>query len=539
MTFMQREDEFYFRNRWWGLLFICISLLVISIDNTILNVAIPSISRDLGATASDLQWIVDAYILVFAALLLTMGSLGDRIGRKRILQVGLVIFGIGSLWAALSDSTNMLITARGFLGIGAAIIMPATLSIITATFPREERSQAIALWAAVFGLGVGTGPVVGGWLLESYSWHSVFFVNLPIIVLAIVGGAFMLNESRDETAPKPDWIGVILSIPGLFALIYGIIEAGAKSWTDETVLVAFGIAAILLAIFAWWENRYEDAMLPLSFVRNMSFTGANTALAMIMFALFGSVFFLSQYLQTVLGFTPLEAGIRIVPLALTMAFTSAISAQITKRLGVKRTVTLGILILGAGLFYMSQQYKVDSSYMPDIIIGQIIIATGMGLAVSPATDSIMGSVPANKAGVGSAMNDTTRELGGALGVAVLGTIMNTHYISEVEKIQLDLPSEAMTAVTDSIQGAHIVSANPQMPDFARDLIISTADQAFVSGMSEAMLIGSIIMLFAAVVAYVLLPHEVQAAGHGGIVEDDEPTPEVEGGHNVPVMAPGD
>ncbi|MCI0711542.1 MAG: MFS transporter [Chloroflexi bacterium] len=508
-----------YKNRWIGLLFICVSLLVISIDNTILNVALPAISRDLGASSSDLQWIVDAYILVFAALLLTMGSVGDRIGRKRILQIGLVIFGIGSLWAALANSTDILIAARGFLGIGAAIIMPATLSIITATFPREERSQAIAIWAAVFGLGVGIGPVMGGWLLESYAWNSVFFVNLPVIATALIGGAIFLGESRDETAPRSDIPGVLLSIPGLFALVYGIIEAGVVGWTEPNVLVAFGAAVVLLGLFAWWENRAPNAMLPLYFFRNMSFTGANTAMALIMFSLFGSIFFMSQYLQTVLGYTALEGGIRIVPLALTMAVTSALSAQITKRLGTKRTVALGILILSSGLFYMSG-FEVSSTY-GDIVVGLIIIATGMGLAVSPATDSIMGSVPPNKAGVGSAMNDTTRELGGAMGVAVLGTIMNSRYIADVETLRQQipiLPDDAFSGISDSIQAAHIIAADPRVPDFAREAIISTADQAFVAGMNEAMLIGSAIMLFAAVVAYVLLPNQVQPAGHG--VQDE-------------------
>lgn len=505
-----------YRNRWVGLLFICISLLVIAIDNTILNTALPAISRDLGASSSELQWIVDAYILVFAALLLTMGSLGDRIGRKRILQIGLIIFGAGSLWAALAQTTDMLIAARGFLGIGAAIIMPATLSIITAIFPEEERSQAIALWAAVFGLGVGLGPVIGGWLLESYDWNAVFFVNLPVIATALIGGAMVLPESRDEDAPRPDIPGVLLSIPGLFALVYGIIEAGVHGWTEANVLAAFGVAAVLLVVFAWWESRASNAMLPLYFFRNMSFTGANTALALIMFSLFGSVFFMSQYLQTVLGYTALEAGIRIVPLAVTMAFASAMSAKITKRLGTKRTVSLGILILAAGLFYESH-FEVDTTYS-EVLVGLITIAAGMGLAVSPATDSIMGSVPANKAGVGSAMNDTTRELGGALGVAVLGTIMNARYLEDVGSIKEAipmLPDEAVNAIESSIQAAHIVASNPQVPDFAREAIISTADQAFVAGMNEAMFIGSIIMLAAAVVAYVLLPNQVQPSAHTG------------------------
>lgn len=522
MSHKPLEQTFYDKNRWWGLLFINISLLVIAIDNTILNVALPSISRDLEASSSDLQWIIDAYVLVFAALLLTMGSIGDRIGRKRLLQAGLVLFGIGSLAAALSQTTDTLIAARAFLGIGAAIIMPSTLSIITATFPKEERSQAIALWAAVFGLGVGTGPVVGGWLLESYSWNAVFYVNLPVIAVALTGGYFLLGESRDETSPPPDILGVVLSIPGLFALVYGIIEAGATSWTETHVLQAFVIAAVLLGAFAWWENRNPNAMLPLTFFKNMSFTGANTALALLMFSLFGSVFFMSQYLQTVQGYTALEAGIRIVPLAVTMAVSSALSAKVTQRLGTKRTVALGILIAASGMFYMSG-FAVDTPYS-EIVIGLVILAGGMGLAVSPATDSIMGSVPQNKAGVGSAMNDTTRELGGALGVAILGTIMNSRYLTDIDTIREQLPivpDDAFEAISSSIQAAHIVASDPRVPDFARNIIVDTADKAFVSGMNEAMFVGAIVMGLASLLAYILLPSEVQPAHTELLPQPDE------------------
>ena len=400
-----------YSTRWIGLVFIGISLLVISLDNTILNVALPSISTDLGATASDLQWIVDAYVLVFAALLLTMGAVGDRIGRKRALQFGLVMFGIGSLWAALATSTEMLIAARAFLGIGGATIMPATLSIISATFPDHERSQAIAIWAAIFGLGVGVGPVVGGLLLEQFEWNAVFYVNLPVVVVALAGGAYFLADSKDEHAPKPDIPGVLHSIPGLFALVYGIIEAVQGEWTDPTVLLAFGAAIVLLAAFTWWESRSPNAMLPLHFFKNMSFTGANLAMTFIMFSLFGSIFFLSQYLQTVQGYTPLEAGIRMVPLAATLAVVSALSARVSERLGTKRTVALGIMISGAGLLFMSQFFEAGCSYAT-IALGEVILAGGMGFAVSPATNSIMGSVPVSKAGIGSAMNDPTRQLGG-------------------------------------------------------------------------------------------------------------------------------
>jgi len=501
-----------YSTRWLGLLFIGISLLVISLDNTILNVALPSISNDLGASASDLQWIVDAYVLVFAALLLTMGSFGDKIGRKRALQFGLVMFGLGSLWAALSTSTEMLIAARAFLGIGGATIMPATLSIISATFPREERSQAIAVWAAIFGLGVGVGPVVGGLLLEHFEWNAVFFVNLPVVAVALLGGAFFLADSKDEHAPKPDIIGVLLSVPGLFALIYGIIEAGMKDWTDPHVLTAFGISAVLLTIFTWWESRASNPMLPLHFFKNMSFTGANIAMTFIMFSMFGSIFFLSQYLQTIQGYSALDAGLRMVPMAVSLAVVSVSSARIAKRLGTKRTVALGIMIAAGGLLFMSQMYEVDTAYST-VVVGQIILASGMGFAMSPATDSIMGSVPVNKAGVGSAMNDTTRQLGGALGIAVLGTIMNGRYLDGIEALKAALPQlrpDMFEGISSSIQAAHKIASNPQVPESFANTIINTADQAFVAGMNDAMLFGAAVMLINALLVILILPSRVRA-----------------------------
>ncbi|MBZ0292081.1 MAG: MFS transporter, partial [Anaerolineae bacterium] len=351
-----------YERRWIGLAFIGVSLLVISLDNTILNVAIPSISRSLGASASDLQWMVDAYILVFAALLLTMGAVGDRIGRKRALQIGLVLFGIGSAAAGISETTGALIASRAFLGIAGATIMPATLSIITATFPSEERPQAIAIWAAIFGLGVGIGPVIGGFLLEYFTWHAVFFVNLPVVVIAVAGGAVYLAESKDAHAPKTDIPGVVLSIAGLFSLIYAIVEAGSEGWTAPPVLMAFAAAVVLLGIFAWWENRNPDAMLPLEFFRNMSFTGANTVLALVTFSLLGGLFFLTQYLQSILGYTPLEAGILLLPQAATLTIVAANSARISARLGTKITVALGVAIGGLGLLFMSRFYQVDSPY---------------------------------------------------------------------------------------------------------------------------------------------------------------------------------
>lgn len=494
------------------MIFIGISLLVISLDNTILNVALPAISIELGATASQLQWIVDSYVLVFAALLLTMGAVSDRIGRKRALQFGLLWFGTFSLLAALSNSTNMLIVTRALLGVGGATIMPSTLSLITSMFDDpKERAQAIAVWAAIFGLGVGVGPIVGGWLLERYAWHAVFFVNLPIVVLALVGGQLTIEDSRDEHAPRPDIPGVVLSITSLFALVYGIIEAGQSGWTEQNVLIAFGAAAVLLAMFGIWEYRSPNAMLPLGFFRNMSFTGANLALTLVVFSLFGSVFFFSQYFQSVQGYTAFQSGLRMFPQAIVLMLGAGMSARIAQRLGTKVTVGVGILIASAGLFYISQVLAVDTPYLL-ILLGMMILGVGMGMAMSPATNSIMGSVPVRKAGIGSAMNDTTRQLGGALGVAVLGTIANNTYLTQISSLESRLPPQipagVYKAVEGSIQGAHMAAGMVPDPNLAQ-LIVNSANQAFTAGMTDGMLIGAVIMLVAAMVAFAILPSEVR------------------------------
>src|SRR5512136_1224550 len=313
---MDVDQEKWYRRRWIALAFLSFSLLVISLDTTVVNLALPSISKELGSKSSGLQWIVDAYILVFASSLLTLGAIGDRIGRKRTLQIGLVAFGLFSLGGAVSTSTGMLIGMRAMMGLAGAAMMPSTLSIITATFrePRE-RAQAIALWAAVFALGSGIGPLVGGYLLEHFEWQSVFLINLPVLAIGLGGGYFFIQDSRDEHPRRVDLVGPLPSIVGLFALVYGIIEAGQTSWTEPKVLGAFAAAAVVLGAFAVSEWRSTHPMLPLRFFKNMSFTGANLALTLVSFSMFGIMFFVSQYFQSVQGYTPLQAGVRLLPMA--------------------------------------------------------------------------------------------------------------------------------------------------------------------------------------------------------------------------------
>jgi EmrB/QacA subfamily drug resistance transporter len=497
---------------WIALIFICISLLVISLNNNILNVALPAISKGLHASSSELQWVIDAYVLIFAALLLTMGSIGDRFGRRRALKIGLALFGIGSILAGTTTSILSLIIMRGFMGIAGAIVMPATLSILSATFEDpKERSQAIALWAATFGLGIGIGPVLGGWLLIRYSWNFVFFANVPVIAVALIGSYIYITESKDEKAPPADAIGVLLSVTGLVMLLFGIIQAGVIGWGNPEILISLALAAVFLIAFAIWESRTKNPMLPMYLFMNKSFTGANMALTLITFSLFGSSFFLSQYFQIILGYTALQTGLGLLPLAMAVVVASALSAKASEKLGINLAVVGAILITAIGLFYLAAVVGLGTRY-ETLLIGMIIIGIGLGIATGPATDSVMGAVPVAKAGIGSAMNDTTRELGGAMGVAVLGTISNGYFLSQINQlgVQNILPPEVYKLIQSGIVGANQFATYIPFPQIQEKFVIYV-DKAFVEGMKEAMFVGAAIMVLAAILTYIILPAQIQRA----------------------------
>jgi EmrB/QacA subfamily drug resistance transporter len=499
-----------YRNRWIALAFMAISLLVISLDNTVLSLALPSIAEGLGSSASQLQWVVDAYILAIAGLLLTMGYLGDRLGRKPTLIVGLGIFALFSLGAALSNSTEMLIAMRAMMGIGAAIILPATLSILTATFrDAKERAQAIALWAATFALGMGIGPLIGGWLLENFSWSSVFYINIPVIAIGLVGGGYFIENSKTEHPRRIDIPGAILSIAGLFALVYAIIQAGMEGWGATPVLYAFGAAAVLLAAFAVWELKFKGAMLPLNFFKNMSFTGANVALMLVHFGLMGAFFFLGQFLQSVQGYSPLEAGLRLLPMALVSFISAAMSAKVAERIGTKLTVGIGIFIASIGFFYLYRITAVDAAYL-NIAIAMSITSLGVGMTMSPATNSVMGSIPVGQSGIGSAMSSTTRQVGAALGVAILGSILNATYLAKINAVSwpAQLPAQALEAIRNSIQGAHIVAQQVPVPQLSQ-MIIDQSNEAFTAGAADALLVSTIVLAVTAVITLFILPQRVR------------------------------
>ncbi|HWH96237.1 MAG TPA: MFS transporter [Baekduia sp.] len=491
--------------RWQALGVLALSLLVICIDNTILNVALPSIRGDLDANASESQWIVDSYLLLFAGLLLVGGTLGDRFGRRKALLAGLAIFGTGSLLAGLSHSAHQLIACRALMGVGSAAIMPATLSIITNIFPADERPRAIAAWAGVSGLGVALGPIAGGALIEQFDWSSVFFVNLPIVVVALVAGAILIPDSRDPAKPRLDLVGAGLSTAGLSAIVWGLIEASDRGWTALSILGAFGAGAAVLAAFFAWELRAEHAMLDVAIFRNMRFSAASASVTFVFFALMGSSFVLTSYLQTVMGFSALGAGVRMLPLAFGLGFGARISVRLVAAVGTKIIVASGLAIVASSLAMLTAA-TVDSGYGL-VAASEALMGLGMGICMAPGTDAIMGSLPPERAGVGSAVNDVVREVGGALGVAVIGSVLTSTYSPAMDDATRGLPAHAAGAAADSVGAAHQVAT--ALGGDAGVRLIGAADQAFVHAMSTTMSIAAAVALAGALIALRFLPARPQ------------------------------
>ncbi|MFZ4516663.1 MAG: DHA2 family efflux MFS transporter permease subunit [Acidimicrobiia bacterium] len=501
-TAQTRADAAY-QKRWWILLVLCFSLLVITLDNTILNVALPTIVRDLHASNSQLQWMVDSYTLIFASLLLTAGTLGDRFGRRGALMVGLAIFGIGSLLCSQASGPSMVIAMRALMGIGGAFIMPATLSILTNVFPPKERGAAIGIWAGVAGIGIALGPLAGGVLLEHFYWGSIFLVNVPVVAIAVPLVLMIIPTSKDPAAPELDIAGSALTIVGLTALLYGLIEAPTKGWTNATILGAFAVGVVFLAAFALWERHTDHPMLDVRFFQNRRFTAASLSVTFVFFALFGTTFLTTQYFQFVLGYNPLQTGYRLLPFALVMMVIAPTSARIVKVVGTKVVVATGLGLVTLGLVLLSQ-LAVTSSYF-DIIWRMMLLAGGMALTMAPATDSIMGALPLSKAGVGSAVNDTTRMVGGALGVAVIGSIMSSIYGHQMADFasKNNLPGELANTVESQIGAALQVAQG--LPGALGESVTNAAKEAFVSGMHTAVFVGAAVAALGVLVAAIWLP----------------------------------
>ncbi len=498
-----------FKQRWWILAVLCLSLLVIIVDNSILNVALPRLQEDLNATFSQLQWMVDSYTLVFACLLLTAGSLGDRFGRKGALQLGMVIFGTGSLLSAFASTPSHLILTRALMGVGGAFIMPSTLSLITNVFPPEERGRAISYWAAIAGIGVALGPVSGGLLLERFYWGSIFLVNLPIVAVALVAGGFLLPKSSDPAHPRLDLVGATLSITGLLALVYGIIDGPLDGWGSARIVVAFVAAAMLLCTFAWWESHSSHPMLNIGFFRNPRFSAASTGLMLIFFAMFGATFLLTQYLQFVMAYSPLRAGTALLPWAAIMLVAAPTSARLAERFGTKRVVGAGLSFATLSLVLMATLPATHIGYLRDVIPRLVLLAFGMGLTMAPATESIMGSLPRAKAGVGSAMNDTTRQVGGALGVAVVGSVMTSVYGNRVAAAitgaHIPVGAKLLGQARQDLSTALAIVTNKHVPVAVQTKLIPQINEAFVSGMHRGVLFAAAATLLGVFIVLRYLP----------------------------------
>ncbi|HEX6419791.1 MAG TPA: MFS transporter [Acidimicrobiales bacterium] len=452
--------------RWFLLGIMCLSLVLVVMSVSGLNTALPTIQRALDASASELQWIVDAYAVVFAGLLLTAGAIGDRFGRRPALLAGLAVFGGGAFLAGLATDASQVIAGRAVMGIGAAFVMPATLSIITAIFPPDERPRAIAIWAGFAGAGASIGPIVTGGLLEGFWWGSTLLVNVPIVVAIVVAVRAFAPDSRDDTHTPLDPVGALLSLVGISTLVFAIIEGPEEGWTSGVVLAAFAVAGTALALFLAWERRANHPMLPLNLFRDRRFSTGSAVITVAFFVMFGFFFLMTQYLQFGRGYSPLEAGIATLPLALTFVAFSQRSASLAARYGAGRVMALGLALVALGFGVLSQ-LTVDTPYL--LIAGAFaLLGAGMSTAAAPATSEIMTSVPLAKAGVGSAVNDTTRELGGALGIALLGSVANTAYRSGVDLDGLALPAAtragaeesigAATALAEALPGGRLVAA---------------------------------------------------------------------------------
>jgi EmrB/QacA subfamily drug resistance transporter len=496
------------RNRWAILAVLCASVFVVVLDGTIVNVALPTLVRDLGASTSELQWVVDAYVLVFAGLLIAAGSIGDRFGRKGVMQIGLVLFAVFSALAAWSDSPGELIGWRAAMGIGAALMFPATLAILVNVFtaPRE-RAAAIAVWAATAGAAVALGPVTGGWLLEHFWWGSVLFINVPVIAIALFAIARVVPTSRDTTIKRFDPVGTVASIAGIGVLVWAVIEGPVHGWTSPTSIAAFALATLLLTGFVAWERRIDHPMLDVSVFTNMRFTAGSVAVTFAFFSLFGFVFVVTQYFQFVRDYSALEAGVRTVPFALFMASTAPIAAKLAERVGTKAVVTAGLVSMGIG-FFVATTNGVDTPYSI-IVLAMFFMGGGLGLIQAPATESIMGALPPAKAGVGSAVNDTARELGGTLGVAIVGSVFSSVYASRLgtNLAGTPVPDEALAAAQDSVGAAQEVArqAGTTVGPDAEALVNRAVNDAFIDGWHAGSWVSVAVVLVGALLAWRFLP----------------------------------
>jgi EmrB/QacA subfamily drug resistance transporter len=499
--------EVYHR-RWVILGVLCTSLIIIVIGNTSLNVALPKMSEALHLSNSQQQWVVDAYSLIFAGMLFTAGTLGDRFGRKGFMQAGVVLFGAASAYATFfADSAAGVIGARAVMGIGGALVMPATLSILVNSFPSNERAKAIGIWAGIAGGGGAVGLVLGGWLVEHFWWGSAFAINVPVTVIALVLGARLVPTSKDRHPSKLDPTGALLSMAGLGVFVYGLIEAPKWGWGSTQSLSVIGSGIALLAIFVMWELRNTSPMLDMRLFKDRRFGVSSLGMTLVFLTMFGFFFVVSQLFQLVLGYGPFESGLRMLPIMPVMIIFSTRAASLVQRFGARTVVTAGMVLTASGVFILS--FLNASSGYGHVLIGMFVMASGMGLTMTPMTELIMSSVPRDKAGVGSAMNDTTREVGTTLGVAVLGSILSSGYTSNLGPVVAALPAPARETAEGSLAGA--LGVAHEIGGTQGAAIIDAAKSAWADGLHLSMLIGAGIVLLAAAIAARYLPGKVGGA----------------------------
>ncbi|ARX85060.1 MULTISPECIES: MFS transporter [Streptomyces] len=475
--------------RWLILVVLCLSTLVLVVDNMVLTVSVPPIAEDLDASASDLQWILDSYMLVFAGLLLTSGSLSDRFGRRKVMIIGLVLFGAASLLATVAESPEQLIAGRVLMGVGGALIMPSTLSILITVFDEDERPKAIAAWSAVAMVGLVGGPVLGGALIGHFWWGAVFLINVPIAVLAIVAALALMPESKGPWR-KADPVGMVLSVVGMVALVWTITEWPKVGLDDPKVYVAAIVTVLCLVGFAVWETRVAEPMVPLSLFRNRVFTGASLSIVLLTFANGGLMLVLSQYLQFVLEYSPTDTGWAFAPLAVASLVFNTLGATLGQKVGNRVMVALGLTITAAGFFTLTTLEPGDGFGM--VTVAMVLMGMGGGLAMPAAQAALMGAVPTEHAGVGSALNDTVQQAGAALGVAVLGSVLSHTYGNE------------MPAGTPGNADESIVEAFAEAARTGNTALVDTARDAFTEAMSASFAVGAVGVLVAAALSLLLM-----------------------------------
>ncbi len=500
-----------------ALVTVCASLMVITLDVTILNVALPTLARELRASNSALQWFVNAYELVFAGLLLTAGALADRFGRRRVLAIGLVVFGAASAASAVATSSGGLIAARAVMGVGGAMVVPATLSIVTNVFTSPTaRAKAIAVWASVAALGLGLGPLVGGVLLRHFYWGSVFAISLPLVLGALVAGRFTIPESRAPTTGRLDPVGAGLSVVSLAALLYAVTEGPERGWAELVVVACFGLAIVVFAAFVGWERRANNPMLDLGLFRDPRFSAAVVAVMALFFAMFGLMFVSTQVLQSVLDHDPFGAGVRLLPLPGMVLVFSQISVRVAARAGTRAVVTAGLVITASGLA-AGATIDADSGYGV-LAVALTLTGIGMGSTMAPAVESLMSTVPPTRAGVASAVNDTTRLTAAAVGVAVVGSLVSSSYQTSLTDVAGLLTTDQLDQARTSLAGAVSVAERLDAPTASQ--IVATARQGFVDGASIGLATAATVAALGALVAWRFLPakaHGPSSAEAGGAV----------------------